>query len=85
MSGLEIVPDPWVSDNPGAKAAASWLQAHGYDMVAIPVIDLLTVVARLDQIDRQGACPVTLDRLFTCDLPRLRQYLPPKALEELGR
>jgi len=86
MSELEIVPDPWTAEVSRA-GAAGWLQAHGYDMVAVPVLDLLTVVARLEQIDRQGsrACPVTFGRLFTCDLPRLRQYLPAEALEELDR
>ena len=86
MSGLEIMPDQWVTGRTRASAAASWLQAHGRDTVALPVLDLLTVVARLEQCARDpDADPVALGRLFTCDLPRLRQYLPDEALEELGR
>lgn len=100
MSGFEVVPDPWIagapgvrvavpgasSQPPGTQPAASWLRAHGYVMVAIPVMDLLSVVARLEQVkDDPAAHPVTFDRLFTCDLPRLRSYLPPEALEELDR
>ena len=85
MSGMVIVPDPW-TEGPGAERAANWLQTHGYDMVALPVLDLLSAVARLEQAAREpGTQPFILDRLFTCDLPRLRQYLPPEALEELDR
>lgn len=85
MSGMRVVPDPWLA-GPGAERAADWLRAHGYDMVALPVLDLLSVVARLEQASTDPASqPAILDRLFTCDLPRLRQYLPDEALEELDR
>lgn len=85
MSRLRVVPDPWPEDQ-GAQAAVTWLQAYAYDMVALPVLDLLSVVARLEQVkDDPDADPVTFGRIFTCDLPRLRQYLPDGALEELDR
>jgi hypothetical protein len=67
-------------DNP----AGSWLREHRRDTVTLPVTDLLCLIARLEQVrDDPAAHPVTFGRLFTCDLPRLRGYLPPGALEEL--
>lgn len=41
-------------------------------------IDLLTAVARIEQIDREGpdTCGgMILHRLITCDAPRLRRHL----------
>lgn len=40
-------------------------------------LDLACVVARLDQLDREGtdSCGgLIFERLFTCDLPRLRAW-----------
>lgn len=46
-------------------------------------LDLLTVVARLEQIRDEGPGVLAdhlLDRVLTCDLPRLRGYLTEETL-----
>lgn len=64
--------------------AENWIQEHGNDLVPVPLIDLLTAVARLEQCAPDPeAHPVEHMRLFSCDLPRLRRCLPDRALEEL--
>lgn len=46
-------------------------------------LDLATIVARLEQVQAEGgwdkACPIVLDRILTCDLPRLREHLTEEA------
>ena len=65
-------------------AERDWLQKHGADVIQVRLIDLLCVVARLEQCAADPlADPVTHERLFTCDLPRLRRYLPDRAIAEL--
>ncbi len=67
---------------PSLGVAPDWLRQHGNDEVPVKLADLLCLVARLEQY-RQDPGLGTLDRLFTCDLPRMRGDLPPEALEEL--
>lgn len=47
-------------------------------------LDLTTLVGRLQQVQDEGgwehACPIVLDRILTCDLPRLREHLTPEAV-----
>lgn len=46
-------------------------------------LDLLTLVARLEQIRDEGgweANGVVADRLLTCDLPRMRAHLTSETL-----
>ena len=64
----------------------SWLVEHGNDMIPVRLIDLLTVVARLEQAGREGKIECdgsAAGRLVTCDLPRLKAYLPDAAHREL--
>src|SRR5688500_16917760 len=46
-------------------------------------LDLATIVARLEQVQEAGgfehACPIVVDRILTCDLPRLREHLTEEA------
>jgi hypothetical protein len=62
-----------------------WIREHGGDLIEVKLIDLLSLVARLEQVEREELAPpdILIERLFTCDLPRLRRYLPSRALEEL--
>jgi hypothetical protein len=72
----------------GRSRAASepdyWAE-HGDDQVAVKLIDLATVTARLRQVGQEGpaGAPVEFARLFTCDLPRLERYLPPAAVADI--
>jgi hypothetical protein len=79
VSAFEIVPSPWVSRPP---LLDSWLRRHGDDEIPVKLIDLLSLVGRLEEAesDPDG---FTAYRLYSCDLPRIRAYLPPEALEEL--
>lgn len=47
-------------------------------------LDLATLVARLEQVEAEGGFEstdsVVVDRILTCDLPRLREHLAPEAL-----
>jgi hypothetical protein len=46
-------------------------------------LDLLTAIARIQQIEREGVdtCGgIILDRIFTCDAPRLRRHVSASAL-----
>ncbi|WP_125633531.1 hypothetical protein [Nonomuraea sp. WAC 01424] len=47
-------------------------------------LDLATLVGRLEQVEAEGgwehASPIALDRILTCDLPRLREHLTPEAV-----
>ena len=65
--------------------AVNWLVEHGNDMIPVRLVDLLTVVARLEQAEREGRieCDGSAGRLVTCDLPRLKAYLPDEAHREL--
>lgn len=42
-------------------------------------LDLETIVARLEQVKVEGgfekACPIVVERILTCDLPRLKAHL----------
>lgn len=61
---------------------ADWLREHGSDLVPVKLIDLLSVLARLEQADREHKIEYdasAAERLITCDLPRLRGYLPAEA------
>lgn len=62
-----------------------WIREHGNDLIPVKLIDLLTIVGRLGNLERQEAQPpdVLIMRLVNSDLPRLRGYLPDRALEEL--
>lgn len=65
----------------------NWLVEHGDDTIPVKIIDLLTVVARLEQADREGRIEhdaSAAERLVTCDLPRLKSYLPDEAHRELS-
>lgn len=46
-------------------------------------LDLATLVARLEQVQAEGgfdqADGIVVDRILTCDLPRLRSHLTPEA------
>jgi hypothetical protein len=51
-------------------------------------LDILTAVERLERIEREGAATcagLILDRLLSCDLPRLRALLPEPVLEWADR
>lgn len=64
---------------------ANWLAEHGNDMIPVKLIDLLSVVARLEQAEREGRIEhdaSAAERLVTCDLPRLKAYLPDEAHHE---
>lgn len=68
------------------EAREAWLQEHGDDPVQVRLIDLMTLLARLEQVSREPGfetVSVTHERIFTCDLPRLRDCLPAEALEIL--
>lgn len=72
------VPPPAFLD----AAGAAWLREHADDLVQVSVIDLISVVTRLEQVSREPGfetADVTHERIFTCDLPRLRGYLPDEA------
>jgi hypothetical protein len=65
----------------------NWLVEHGNDTIPVKIVDLLTVVARLEQADREGKIEhdaSAAERLVTCDLPRLKAYLPDEAHRQLG-
>jgi hypothetical protein len=49
--------------------------------------DLGTLIARLEQIESEGYANGhwLLDRIITCDLPRLKQYLTPWMQESVRR
>jgi hypothetical protein len=46
-------------------------------------LDLATIVGRLEQLESEGiherVDSVVLDRILTCDLPRLREHLTEEA------
>ena len=66
-------------------SGADWLAEHGDDPVQVKLIDLMSVIARLEQVSREPGFEtgsVTHERIFTCDMPRLRGYLP-EAAEEI--
>ena len=49
-------------------------------------LDLATVVARLDQLKREGHVYgewYLLDRMLDCDLPRLARHLTPEVIEQV--
>ena len=61
-----------------------WVREHGGDIIEVRLIDLLCLVARLEQVEREGERDgLLVMRLIGSDLPRLRAYLPERALEEL--
>lgn len=62
-----------------------WIREHGGDLIPVKLIDLLTVVGRLGDLECQRDQPpdLLIMRLCNSDLPRLRAYLPDRALEEL--
>lgn len=65
------------------EAATRWLQEHGDDAVQVPLTDLMSLVARLEQVSREPGfetASITHERVFTCDLPRLRDCLPAEAV-----
>ena len=56
--------------------------------VPVKIIDLMSVLLRLHQADREGLIEhdaSAAERLITCDLPRLTAYLPPGARKMLER
>lgn len=57
----------------------AWLREHGDDPVPVRLTDLLGVVIRMEQVSREAdssGLDLVHQRIFTCDLPRLRRYLP---------
>jgi hypothetical protein len=77
---------PHARSRPAVTAGADpgWIREHAGDLIPVKLTDLLSVVERLSQVQAEGDCgTVVHDRLFTCDLPRLRRYLPERALREL--
>lgn len=62
---------------------SAWLQAHAEDRIGVRLIDLLSVAGRLADLERDPADAMAVHRLVTCDLPRLRDYLPERALDEI--
>ena len=70
----------WTQE-PGTSTACDRVVGHGgectWQLAArASDLDVGTVVARLEQIDREGAPTHWLwDRVMTCDVPRLRQSL----------
>lgn len=64
---------------------SGWLIEHGSDPVPVKLIDLMSVVARMQQVlDTQPAFDdLVHERIFTCDLPRLTAYLPEEARQIL--
>jgi hypothetical protein len=84
-----VRPDP-PATTPGTRTdrSGSWLPSHGEDLIAVKVIDLLSAVARMEQVlDAPEEHPfrsIIEERIYTCDLPRLRWYLPAGALKELS-
>ena len=81
MMGDRIPPET------AAPPAPDWLREHGDDLIPVRLIDLLCAVARMElmeQVSRAGGTAgidSIHERIFTCDLPRLRRYLPVRALE----
>jgi hypothetical protein len=69
------------------SAGPDWIREHGDDMIPVKLIDLLSAVARMEQVHQENGTAglgSIHERIFTCDLPRLRRYLPERALEELS-
>lgn len=79
MSAFEIVPSPWLARPP---LLDSWLRRHGDDEIPVKLIDLMSLVGRLEESEEDPGGFAAF-RLYSCDLPRMRRYLPPEALEEL--
>lgn len=68
---------------PAVQENTDYLARHGNDMIPVRLIDLFSAVARMEQVSREPDFKVsdlTHKRIFTCDLPRLRYYLPDGAL-----
>lgn len=58
-----------------------WLRAHADDPVPVRLLDLMTIVGRLRQIDADDPIRESLIcRLTDSDLPRLQALLPAEAL-----
>ena len=49
-------------------------------------LDIACAVLRIEQAAREGEVmrELLLDRLVTCDAPRLRKHISPEALEEIA-
>lgn len=66
------------------SSAAKPAPAAGTRLPDALQLDLLTIVGRLEQIVAEGgfetANAVVVDRVLTCDLPRLRDHLSPQTL-----
>jgi hypothetical protein len=65
-----------------------WIRVHGADPVVVTTLDVMGLVARLQQIGDPTVSPPLREhlvmRLVDSDLPRFRGYLPPAALDVLG-
>jgi len=69
-----------------AEPGTAWLVEHGNDLIPVKLVDLLSVLARIEQADREGRIEhdaSAAERLVTCDVPQLRGYLPAVALSIL--
>jgi len=68
------------------NAATSYWLEHRNDQVPVPLIDLVSLVARLTQIRSEGDAGLWLlwDRVLPCDLPRLESCLPEQARMHIG-
>jgi hypothetical protein len=59
-----------------------WMRLHADEPVSVRMVDLMTLVARLRQVQIENDCLTLVhERIWTCDLPRLKAYLPEQALE----
>lgn len=67
---------------------SAWIAEHGDDPIIIRLIDLVSVVARIEQAAAEegiAANGLISHRLVSCDLPRLYDYLPVAAKVDLAK
>lgn len=81
----------WRADNldaPELTMGGRLTSAHGDFPGTALDLDLLTVIARIEQVNREGAGTaggIVWERILTCDVPRLRGHIDPDALEWADR
>lgn len=53
--------------------------------------DIVSIIVRLEQLDREGLRehdgpwdPIVLDRIYTCDIPRLKRYVSREMRRQCG-
>lgn len=69
----------------GGVDVPDYFAEHGEDMIPVKLIDLVSIVVRLKQTQRDGIefDNMVHERVFTCDLPRLEAYLPDECKAEI--